>query len=99
MVGWIIILGIHICREDASFQGPEDVWSSESARDKELRICVGADQDDSLIYNYDRGMSTLKVTPLLGLSKILTCPLWASIIFLTIANPRPVPSFLVETKG
>jgi hypothetical protein len=44
MVDWIIILGIHICREEASFQWPEGVWSGESGRrDKKLRICVGAD--------------------------------------------------------
>jgi hypothetical protein len=29
MVDWIIILGIHICREGGSFQRPVDVWSSE----------------------------------------------------------------------
>jgi hypothetical protein len=45
MVDLIIILHIHICREEASFQLRENVWSGGSARkDKKLRIYVGADQ-------------------------------------------------------
>jgi hypothetical protein len=40
MLSWILIylVGKH------HFSGPENVWSSEFGRDKELRICVGADQ-------------------------------------------------------
>ena len=45
MMDQIIFLHIHICRQEASFQRPENVWSSGSGRrDKELRNCVGADQ-------------------------------------------------------
>ena len=40
MVDWIIILGIHICREEASFQRPEDVSPCESGRDKKLEFTL-----------------------------------------------------------
>ena len=43
-MNFIIILHIHICREEASFQRLEDVRFGESGRDKELRIYVAADQ-------------------------------------------------------
>jgi len=46
VVDWIVLLAIHICREEALFQRPEDVLSSGSGRrDQELRIYVGADLD------------------------------------------------------
>ena len=49
MVDWIIILGIHICREKASFQRREDGWSDGSVRrDEELRIYAGADECESI---------------------------------------------------
>jgi hypothetical protein len=32
MGDWIVILDIHICREEASFQRPEAGWSGESGR-------------------------------------------------------------------
>jgi len=44
MVDWIIILHIHICREEPSFQRLKDVRFGESGRDKELIIYVAADQ-------------------------------------------------------
>jgi hypothetical protein len=31
-VDWIIILNIHICRQEATFQRPEEVWFGESSR-------------------------------------------------------------------
>ena len=55
MVGWIIILGIHIFREEALFQRREAAWSSESGKDKELRIYVGADQREIIGRRRDHG--------------------------------------------
>jgi hypothetical protein len=48
MVDWIIILDIHICRVEASFQRPEDVWPSYFAwsdRHSFLRVLIEISYD------------------------------------------------------
>jgi hypothetical protein len=80
-VDWIIIFGIHICREEASFQRREDGWSDGSVRrDEELRIYVGADECEIIgrrRYNgsdaYDPDGQPMKVHKCDGHGKVDWC--------------------------